>query len=373
VIVRDSAGIEIVETDAEAWTTGGAWTLAEQPRLVIGQVEGEVPYLLSDVTGALRMDDGRIVIADGQSREVRFFDANGEFLKTVGGPGEGPFEFPQSLFSLERCGSDRIYAHDRYAQRIVAWNGAGEFLRSFRLVEPGGDRGPYQSACTGDGGFIASGWGDLQVRRQLPAGTEAMMYTQEAPIWLLDSLSAPLTELGTFVSSERILIRNGSGPHPFGRSARFTSSSDRTYLSTGYGLEARVYASGRLIRIQRALVESLLIDQAFKDAYFAADLDDRAERDRTLVTAAGSSFPPELPGFVELRATPDGHLWGKRFVAPGTEANRWGVFAPDGTFLGHLELPAGFQLLDVGQDYVLGVSADELGVQRAYLYDIVRR
>jgi hypothetical protein len=372
VVRRDSAGVEIVESSAPAWTTENAWTLAAQPRLVIGQVEGEGPYLLSEVSGALRLDDGSIAIADGQSRELRFFDSAGTYLRTVGGPGDGPFEFPQSLFALERCGPDRIYAYDLYAQRIVAWSPSGEFLRSFRLVEPGGDRGPYAEACTGDGGFIVSGWGDPLTRPEPPTGDEALMFTQEAPVWLLDSLSAPLRELGTFVSSERIMVRNGSGPHPFGRSTRFTASNERTYLSTGVGLEARVYSPAGLVRIQRALTENLAIDQAFKDAYFAADLEGRAERDREMVTRAGSVFPAELPGFVALRSSPDGYLWGQRFVPPGTDTNRWGVFAPDGAFLGHIELPTGFRLFDVGRDYALGVAADELGVQRVYLYDIVR-
>jgi hypothetical protein len=100
-----------------------------------------------------------------------------------------------------------------------------------------------------------------------------------------------------------------------------------------------------------------------------------ATRDTGIWSRRQDAFPPELPGFTELRASPDGHLWAKRFVVPGlTEAlNRWGVFAPVGVFLGNVELPARFRVFDVGDDYLLGVIPDELDVERVHLYRIERR
>jgi hypothetical protein len=42
---------------------------------------------------AVRLDDGRIAIIDGGSSEVRLFDADGRFVATFGGEGDGPGRF----------------------------------------------------------------------------------------------------------------------------------------------------------------------------------------------------------------------------------------------------------------------------------------
>ena len=83
-------------------------------------------------------------------------------------------------------------------------------------------------------------------------------------------------------------------------------------------------------------------------------------------------MPPEMPAFVEMHAAPDGHLWVERFRFPGDTGRRWGVFAPDGAFLGNLELPPNFAVTEIGNDYVLGVVTDELGVERVQLHRLIR-
>ncbi len=378
----DSAGIELVLTHRPEWSAGDAWTVDSKPRMSIGEVDGEAPYLFADVRGAVRLDDGSIVIADGQSREVRFFDRAGTFTRAVGGPGGGPREFPRRLSSLARCGPNRIYARDRYAYRVLEWDTRGEFVRSFQLVEPSHEpaRGPYEAACTDRGGFVASGWGDpMRDMPKLPAGGGAEMYTQMAPVWLLDSLGALKAELGSFLSSERIAVRTasgggGSGPHPFGRATTFAAAGGRIFVGSGEGIAVSVYdTAGHRIRIQRALTEDISIDQALLDAYRKADLSEREAADREWLEQAGVPMPPELPGYTAMHATPDGHLWVKRFALPGvTSSSRWGVFSPDGVFMGNVELPAGLEVVEIGDDYVLGVTADSLGVQRVELHPIRR-
>lgn len=81
--------------DARATAELEAWALSASPRVEIGVAEGEDPYQLYDVTSAARLPDGRIVIANNGSREVRFFDADGRFLLQVGGRGDGPGEYRQ--------------------------------------------------------------------------------------------------------------------------------------------------------------------------------------------------------------------------------------------------------------------------------------
>src|SRR5688572_2835117 len=73
---RDSAGVEIVENrGAPAWTSATAWTVADTPSVSIGGNESDSTALFSRVQNAVRLGDGRIVVANGGTRELRFYDA----------------------------------------------------------------------------------------------------------------------------------------------------------------------------------------------------------------------------------------------------------------------------------------------------------
>ena len=62
VVLRDSAGIRIVENTGPEWPADSGWTIGESPRVTIGLVDGEEPYLLDRVAGAVLNRDGLIVI-----------------------------------------------------------------------------------------------------------------------------------------------------------------------------------------------------------------------------------------------------------------------------------------------------------------------
>lgn len=69
------------------------WTLASEPHLEIGVLAGEGPYQLHGVTSVARLPDGGVVVANGGSDELRFFDAQGRFVTRQGRSGEGPAEW----------------------------------------------------------------------------------------------------------------------------------------------------------------------------------------------------------------------------------------------------------------------------------------
>jgi hypothetical protein len=61
--------------------------------LRIGELEGEEAYLFGRVDGLDVDSEGRIVVVDGQARNVRIFSPDGEHLSTIGRDGSGPGEF----------------------------------------------------------------------------------------------------------------------------------------------------------------------------------------------------------------------------------------------------------------------------------------
>lgn len=77
---------ELGQWDVEPETR---WSVVERVR--IGSREG--PDLFGRVQAVVVDDLGRMWVADAQANELLVFDADGRFVRTVGGTGEGPGEF----------------------------------------------------------------------------------------------------------------------------------------------------------------------------------------------------------------------------------------------------------------------------------------
>ncbi|MGD2135914.1 MAG: 6-bladed beta-propeller, partial [Gemmatimonadales bacterium] len=152
--VRDSAGVTIVENrgDGTVWADRHPWVVPDEPVLRIGEMEGEEPYQLFRVSDVLRLPDGRVVVANGGSGELRFFDADGRYLMSAGRKGSGPGEF-ESLGPIVLVG-DSIAAYDWRLRRISVFDTSGAFGRSYDLRFPSGS--PRPVGAFADGRWLAA-------------------------------------------------------------------------------------------------------------------------------------------------------------------------------------------------------------------------
>jgi hypothetical protein len=87
-VVRDSGGVRIVENTSPQWLESQQWRLTEEPIVDIGGGD-TAEEQLHRVRGAARLSDGRIVVADGGSQELRFYAPSGEHERSAGGRGGG--------------------------------------------------------------------------------------------------------------------------------------------------------------------------------------------------------------------------------------------------------------------------------------------
>ena len=75
--------------------------------------------------------------------------------------------------------------------------------------------------------------------------------------------------------------------------------------------------------------------------------------------------PPTRPAYDDIIADPTGALWLRPFRGrselEGPET--WQVIATDGMWLGGVEIPENFRVMDIGMDAVLGVRRDALDVE----------
>jgi hypothetical protein len=107
--------------------------LASVPSLDIGQRDGDAAQELYRVTDAVQLTDGRLVIANSGSSELRYFDTAGRYLTSVGRRGAGPGEFTGDLSLLPYYG-DSLLAWDTRLRRLSLFDAVGAFVRTLVLA-----------------------------------------------------------------------------------------------------------------------------------------------------------------------------------------------------------------------------------------------
>ncbi len=151
-VVRDSAGIRIVENVAPAWAAETTWRLGTEPLVSLGGGATDREQLFR-VVDALRLSDDRLVVANSGTHELRFYARDGTFLSASGGQGGGPGEF-ERLLSLRRYLADTLAAYDSRHRRVSLFDDRGTFSRTLLLRDAGLIGGPRVQAVLDDGSFV---------------------------------------------------------------------------------------------------------------------------------------------------------------------------------------------------------------------------
>lgn len=375
--VRDSAGIRIVQSDAPAWKDGEGWTIADEPALDIGVVEGEAAYQLNNVIGTARLSDGRIVIADEKSGEVRFFAADGKHLRTAGRKGGGPGEFQQMQW-LGVAAGDSVLVWDSEAARLSVFSPDGTFVRAWK---PDGLRMfPRVEAIVGGRALLMEPGMD-------PAGIgERNGEFRDTVAWMHVPLAGGASrELSRRPGAEMFASRGEdifmTDQVTFGRSLQVTGAPDGYYAGDTDAFQVGFHGpDGALRRLIRRPHQPRRVTEADLDAYFArpgatnlSDLPpDMAAQFREMQRTQRERVPHRetLPAFSELLVDGAGNLWARDPRPEEDHPHRWSVFDADGRWLGMVQTPADLRVRQIGPDWILGTAQDELEVQHVRMYRI---
>ena len=385
--VRDSAGVPIVTSTAPAWTPAQALRIDPVPRLVIGTQAG-TPYELSRVAGAARLANGRIVIADGGSQQLRFYDRSGVFIKAASGPGAGPGEF-RGLRGLTPLRGDTLALRgDR--GKVAYFDGDGALLfEANHAIAPelrAGGRPNFLEvlATFSDGSAIVGTFGNPAPRPGVARWLETF------PVTLVDRRNATIRSLGDIPLS--VVVMDGAQPRPpwFAAPLAIANDEDTFFIGLGTEYSIRVYGrDGRLSRIIRRPWTPVPVTSRDIDTY-VVEWGKRwikatgAEAERQRADLRDDPYETSVPAYSRFIADRVGRLWVRAANiadAPGAgQLNTtplvpsvWSVFAPDGSWLGDVTLPARFQPHDIGADYVLGTAIDADGVQTVVNYALMAR
>lgn len=389
--VRDSAGIEIVESTGPEWSRDEAWRLSEEPVVVVEASDGSDDNLLLDPASVDVDGRGRILVGDGDQagwHAVLVFDSDGDPHFRAGGEGEGPGEFGQ-LWWAEAYRGDSIAAFDMARDRVQIFGPDGEPARFVRQPQVSGPYEPRGApgfvggvyATYLDGSFLAYSMGALDVSGGPgPAWYRHLLLrvTPDGETW---------DTLGTFPIAQSYWDGRRSQSYWYAPLAVRATHGDELYFGTGETFEVRVHGpEGALRRIVRRPHAPRPVTQADRDrleTWWLELVGSSPEAgpqvmERVREQLASAPWPDVMPAYSAALTDPDGNLWVEDYrwlgdnVPPDPEPTRWSVFDPEGVWLGRVEVPARFVLKKVTRERAYGIVVDELDVEEVHAYGILK-
>jgi hypothetical protein len=310
------------------------------PDLHIGKVEGEPHEIFGDVRGVEADSGGDIYILDAQSSEVRVYDANGQYLRTLTRNGGGPSEITESNGMV--FGSDGtlwVEDHGRWQMMGITADGV-EVARhpmpvlSYGYIFSGAvdDRGRFWQMASHE---------DEDLPRPPPLGViegASRMYAK-----FLDPATGRIDSI--FVSEQpyrTYIAQRGSGyryyPMPFTGRAGFV-------FDPAGGLWAIHRASYRIYRLNESADTTLIIEADIPalpvtdedKAKYAAGIVESSPDQRRAADELVALAPPHKPVLDMLFLDDEGNVWVRR-VAPDGESPQFDIFAADGAYLASTRL-----------------------------------
>jgi len=373
VVERDSAGVRIVENERPEGLPETVWRLGETPIIDLTETGVGPEHEFYRVYSGIRLEDGRIVVGDSGSNELRLYSGEGEFLRSIGREGEGPGEFKQ-LDWISRYQGDSIFAYDYGLGRWSIFSGDGVFARSARVTTPEGQRveiaQPFSSGSVF--GLRVMPPSNLIGRDLVGMRQEATSLMRFSPEGEHENAIATLPGPELWLSPRPPdQTHFNYVPALFGYWPYLAVGGDVVFAGTDRGFEVAVFSEEgnlrRLVRIpgpERQLTEN--------------DVDKFLERVREELfpgLAVGLSQrprPESYPWFSKIMVDTEGNLWVSEYVQLSFDPERWTVFDSDGKLIGDVEVPRRFMILDIGSDFILGRSMDDLDVEHIQLFRLVK-
>ena len=352
---RDSAGMDIAENSGFP-APEESWVVEADPLVSIGGVSPAPAAAFTVITQASRLSDGRIVVLENETSELRFFDENGEHLKTAGGKGEGPGEFGFAA-TFVRLPGDTLLVDAGF--RHISFTPEGDYAGE-RDIDAARYFAGRLSSC-GHGSLLADGslalceaaaseeggrWGSRSVARLIRVAADET----EVPLGLVVGLGQDLLfSTGSWTAS------GGSPPVV------------ATIHHLEYSVEVRGL-DGKLGRIIRRLDG--------RRPPTTREIEEKVEE--VMSSPFKPKVPPtppdSLPPAFGLTVGVHGDVWVRRApVLAMRGATIFDVFDPQGRFRGQVRFDEYFWLYEVGDDYLLGARLDRWNVPHVQLHRLHRR
>ncbi len=360
--------------DSGSPNTLAAWTLSDEPTVIIGGADEREGYLLHEVVDAIRLGDGRIVVLNGSTLELKYYDPEGLHLLDAGGEGEGPGEFQwfwgvtrlpgDSVLVLSGTGLTRFGPDGRYAGSIA-----------FEPPPPGECRWSIEGGQhpLADGSILAV----FNVYVGIYGNWRCSIPSESQPPALVGRFIPATGAFDTIAELPGVEESYGDTRYAHPRNLVYAIADDGVYLGdTGSGTVLAMTMSGDTIATLPVPFDPVAVPADAREATGSAR--------GTII------YPDHYPRFARLVAGSGDRVWvmaypplkepvwhsdvviARQYRRTEDGGARWRVMGRDGLVVAEVRTPEGFFLLEVGDDHVLGLHKDELDRESVRLYRLIR-
>ena len=350
--------------------------LSADPVLSVGMLDGPDEYLFGEINAGSLLADGSVVVSDRMNFRIQRFGPAGEHLWSRGREGEGPGEFENVQIVHGCVSADRIVVYDIWSQRVSVFNDEGDLVDDHRLLYNGLPIRRFGCAPNGRLGF--TGYSDQTVEG---LASEELYRELMTLGWVELGDTAATTMRQRIPGSEARYLGPGDAMPGsiWEHNVAIAAANEGIWLGSSEDYEVELIGwTGETIRRIRWHGPDLNVTQRDVDRYRDAlegsyrrggDPDWRARFERRW-SRESENVPDVFPAYDRLMIGDDGVLWVHDYVRPG-ERSEWLAFAADGTWIRTLVLPPRTLLLDIGRDWALVRTLDDVDVQRVAVHGLV--
>jgi hypothetical protein len=363
--------------------SGSNWRLSAEPIFTVGRAAGRPEELFSRIVSALRLSDGRFVVADGIELRISVYDSAGRLQSMFGRSGSGPGEY-RSIGGIWSIGHDTIGVWDGHLQRITHVLTHGEVVRThtprYDVQRPPAAAGTLDAFLGAfPDGRLALAW--LAASRGAP---DALLPDQMV-IGLFEADGSFQKVLGRVEGMIRIHKPGvGGGPIPFSPFPWAAVVQRRLVFTSGVTGDIAVFDVDAASEAPVATVRSPSRELALRDAWRELDkVLDGADPGPLLALARSMDRSVgRVPQIARMFADEQGHLWVKPYEPRGdampvrrgryAAGGRWTIIDMTGRVVGHITFPPGIAPVAADGSYLLGIARDSLDVEGFTVHRILR-
>ena len=328
--------------------TADAFRLVEDLRIGAAVGAGtHDPFVFGAIVSLAVDERGNIFVADSQWREIRVFGPEGDFLHSIGGPGEGPGEFSTLDGATFVQATGVLWTLDYRSRKITAFDRDGRFLADHAYGERSLNAETVWRAHADTTGHL--------YRRDPDSGFDHLLRhatSEHGGLLLSDSLLLPVID-----------VRLHSSEYEFGMASSPVPMSPELHWAVGPDGGVWLGRSDTF-RIHKVALSGDTVRTV--ELLRAPELLQGRERDSVAAAAGLSSgmLPRHKPVMGIIAVAPNSWLWVA--VAEEDHLQAWDLFDDAGRYRGRATSPEPMALTPtplVAADVVLGVVEDEFGGQ----------
>ncbi len=326
----------------------GSLSISADPILSLSPQDSSGAPLLGNLADATRLSSGLIAVVDRDIQAVLILDSAGQLVLQAGRRGQGPGEY-EAVRGIGQCAPDTLFVWDVSNQRMSVLDAQGTFIRSFALP-----MAPVAGYCAEAAEFIV--W-ERFLNSTAPGADQPPV---RGVANLISAAGERVGSLGELQAGEN---------RPLGAVTQFAPAVNGIWVGTSDTTVIRLLArDGRELGSVSAGEGHRAPSAAEYDAAIAAlaatvpgTVDQMAEMRAFL----RKRFPPPryVPAYRALLTNGNGVLF--VVTSPlGLGTTDLSVFDASGASLGTLTLPGDVEVVEVGEQYLLGITDDENGNAR---------